>query len=137
MDGIYHLEHHDFTVDNKLKPLPQDQGKHHLVLTFAYWCPNCHGMRAEFKKLHKQFPGVRFYAVNGTGKRGEAHEISRDSEQQLMKRWKSIVQPFQFRGFPSMYLFGKDGKVVAEFQGPRTVDGIRQFLQTQIKDLKA
>lgn len=132
MDGIIFVEDHDF-AGNKFKCLPEDRDKHHLILVFAYWCPNCHGMRSLFRQLHQQIPGVRFYLVNGTGKRGEPHLQSKDSEAALMKRWKDIVQPKQFRGFPSMYLFDPQGNMKAEFEAQRTVEGIQKFLQTHIK----
>lgn len=136
LDGVYFLEDFDFSADNLLLPLREDAGKHGLVLVFAHWCGNCKTIKPEYRKLLSDpelAKKVRLYAVDGTGKRGD--QPSRETEQQLMKRWEDIVAPMEFRGFPSVYLFGPNGKAMAEFDGQRTAEHLMQFLKKQIKDL--
>lgn len=137
MDGVYFLEDIDFDANNRLIPLPEDKEKYGIVLTFAHWCHNCHGIKPEYVKLMNELNAnndkVRFYALNGTGPRGE--KPARDTETSLMKRAKSIFQPFEFRGFPSVFLIDPNGDVIAEFEDERNADGLRRFLQTHIKGL--
>lgn len=135
LDGIYFLEHCDFDANNRLIPLPEDVGTYGLVLVFAHWCGNCKYIKPEFRKLLDQVKGkVRLYALNGTGNRGDNPSL--ESEQQLMKRWSSIVKPkCEFRGFPSVYLFSPQGDVIGEFNDERKAEHLMKFLRTHIKDL--
>jgi thioredoxin-like negative regulator of GroEL len=130
MDGIYFLEDWD-VVDNCIVPLPDDRDKYSLVLTFAHWCHNCAAMKKVFEQIMpivQQQGKVRLYAMNGTGQRGDPAQFSRPSEQSLMKRWPQVVAPHKFQGFPSVYLFDKDGKVMKSYEGARTAEAVMQFL---------
>lgn len=128
MDDVYFLEDCDVNSDLRIVPLPQDQGKFSVVLLFAHWCHNCTGIKPEYQSLAAPLSDkVRFYAVNGTGNRGDSP--SNASEQALMKRIPEMVKPFKFRGFPSVFLFDKEGSCIAEFDGERTAQGLMLWLK--------
>lgn len=138
MNGAYFLE--DFDVcGNQLKSHPNDVGKYGLVFVFAHWCHNCGGMKDVYNQLLQIYannPKLRLYVLNGTGVRHAVEsERSRESEDKLMKRWKDVVAPLQAGFFPALYLFGPDGKVLKYYEGARTFDGIKAFLQNEIKGL--
>lgn len=136
MDGMYFLEQCDFDSSNRLMSLPEDRNKYGIILVFAYWCHNCAGIKPEYKILKDRLSKsnkIQFYVMNGTGPKNE--RPSRPSEQQLMRRATDIFDPLAFRGFPGVYLFDPSGKPVKEFNGPRTADGMYNFLKTYIKDL--
>lgn len=136
MNGVYFLENHDFDANNRLRPLPEDKGKYGILLMFSYNCPHCSGIKPEYVELMKELKNakVRFYAINGTGKNHEDFP-SRASEMKLMTRAREIVKPFQFRGFPSVFLINPEGDVVAEFEEERTKQGLLKFLRDNKIDL--
>jgi thiol-disulfide isomerase/thioredoxin len=90
-----------FTVKGNGKP-----GKS-LTLYYADWCPHCHDMMPEWKKLGKTHKGIKIQTI----------------EQKQSKR-KDIT------GFPTI-LFS-DGKTETKYDGPRTKSGFVKFLKNNL-----
>jgi thiol-disulfide isomerase/thioredoxin len=88
---------------------PRGNGKPQksLTLYYANWCPHCHDMMPEWKKLGKVYKGVKIQAI----------------EQKKMKR--SGIE-----GFPTI-LFS-DGQRETKYEGPRTKSGFVQFLKNNL-----
>ena len=79
-----------------------------LTLYYANWCPHCHDMMPEWKKLGGSYKGIKIQAI----------------EQKRMKR-KDI------NGFPTI-LFS-DGQRESMYEGPRTKSGFVKFLKNNLK----
>ena len=79
-----------------------------LTLYYANWCPHCHDMMPEWKKLGGSYKGIKIQAI----------------EQKRMKR-KDI------NGFPTI-LFS-DGQRETKYEGPRTKSGFVKFLKNNLK----
>ncbi len=121
-NNILHLEDHDFTEDGRLNLPDQYKGKCCVVMIFAVWCGPCAKLKPEFAQLPgKLGNNVTVAAINGSGKDTLA------SEQALMKRLRSIVK--DFRGFPTVAIFDKNGNFVGTHEGPRKCDSIIETLQ--------
>lgn len=128
-DGIFYLEDSDFSSDGKLIPYKDDENKVHVVMIFATWCGPCKMAKPEHAKLLKEVDQskVRVACINGSGARGSYPTTQ--GEQNLMKRLPSIV-PFQ--GFPTICVFGKDGKFKEIHKGPRTAVAIKDTLSKHV-----
>ena len=75
-----------------------------LTLYWAEWCPHCHEMMPEWKKL--KFPGVQIEAIE-------------ESE-------SSIKVP----GYPTIIF--RDGKKMEKYNGPRTASHLKKFLKNKL-----
>lgn len=115
-NNVLYLEDCDFTSDGRLSLPPPYNGKHCLVMIFAHWCGPCKMTKPEYAKL-KNLVGkdVVICAINGSGQKD-----SYKSEQDLMSRLKDIIP--DFKGFPHIAVFGKDGKLLGAHEGKRTAD---------------
>ena len=127
-DGIFYLEDSDFTKDGTLIHHEQDSGKIHVVMIFATWCGPCKTTKPEYAKLKDTIDPskVRVACINGSGARGTP---TSQGEQDLMKRLSNIVP---FKGFPTICVFGKDGKFKEIHNGPRTSDSIKNTISKHI-----
>lgn len=122
-DNVLYLEDSDFTKQGHLSLPPPYNEKHCIVMVFASWCGPCKMTKPEYAKL-KNMTGndVVICAINGSGK-----DDSYQSEQDLMKRLKNIIT--DFKGFPHICIFGKDGRVLGSHEGKRTADDILKTLK--------
>lgn len=127
-DFYLFLEDTDFTPDGKLIPLAEDNGKIHVVMVFATWCGNCTGFKEEYAKLINMIDKskVKLYFINGSSTREKVPTL--DSEMALMKRLKDIIP--EFRGFPTMAVFGKDGKHIKTHNGPRKAEAVMDTISS-------
>ena len=115
---IMYLEDCDFTKDGRLSLPSPYNGKISLVMMFASWCGHCQKAKEHFSKIPELLGNdVVVCVINGSGK-GKSSQ----SEQDLMKRVKNITP--DFRGFPHIVVFGKDGKLLGSHEGQRTAEEI-------------
>ena len=128
-DGIFYLEDSDFTADGKLIPHKDDEGKVYVVMIFATWCGPCKTTKPEYAKLLKEVDPskVRVACINGSGSNGSYPTTK--GEQDLMKRLSTIVP---FKGFPTICVFGKDGRFKEIHTGPRTCEAIKHTLSKHV-----
>jgi thiol-disulfide isomerase/thioredoxin len=123
--GIPHLEDSDFDNNGTLLPF---KGKYCIVMIFATWCGPCKMFKPQHSKLHKKYNNsndVVVSVINGSGK------TTLSSEQDLMKRLRKIIQ--DFRGFPTIALFGPDGKLLGTHEGKRTEEDVEMTLKKHMK----
>ena len=78
-----------------------------LTLYYADWCPHCHDMMPEWKKLGKTHKGIKIQTI----------------EQKQSKR-KDIT------GFPTIMF--SDGQRETKYEGPRTKSGFVKFLKNNL-----
>jgi len=121
--GVLHLEDHDFNEDGTLKPLPAPyNNKPVVVMVFATWCGPCKMAKPEYKKLKEMLGDSSVVAaINGSG------EDTLPSEQRLMKRSKTIFP--DFRGFPHISVFDRNGKVAKTHSGKRSTEDIAETVR--------
>ena len=122
---IPHLEDFDFDSSGTLLPF---KGKYVVVMIFATWCGPCTRYKPEHSKLHKKYNNsnnVTVAVINGSGK------TTLTSETNLMKEIRKIVPEFQ--GFPTIALFGLNGKVLGTHEGKRTSEDVENTLQKYMK----
>jgi len=124
--GIPHLENNDFDSNGTLLPF---KGKYVIVMFFATWCGPCKKFKPEQSKLHKKHKNsdsIVVAVMNGSGK------TTLNSEQDLMKRLRDTVVP-DFQGFPTIALFGPDGKLLGTHEGKRTAEDVENSLRKYMK----
>lgn len=121
--GVLHLEDHDFNDDGTLKPLPAPyNNKPVVVMVFATWCGPCKMTKPEYKKLKEMLgDSVVVAAINGSG------EDTLPSEQRLMNKAKTIFP--DFRGFPHIAVFDRNGKVAQTHSGKRSAEAIAETVR--------
>jgi len=94
----------------------EDAGKYELIMYHAKWCPHCHTALPEFEKLG---------AIQTIG--GKKVELSAIEAEDNPGKVREKVD-----GYPTIRLYTPAGKVV-NYGGPRTAEGLQEFLQTQLK----
>lgn len=123
--GIPHIEDFDFDSNGTLLPF---KGKYVVVMIFATWCGPCKRYKPEHSKLHKKYDNngnVVVAVINGSG------QTTLKSEQNLMKKMRKIIPDFQ--GFPTIALFGPDGKLIGMHEGKRTAEDVENTLHKYMK----
>jgi thiol-disulfide isomerase/thioredoxin len=116
--GVLHLEDHDFSKNGHLVLPDEFKGKYCVVMVFATWCGPCKRYKPEHCKLLKMLgPDVVVACINGSG------QTTLKSEQKLMKRIREIIP--DFAGFPTIVLFGPDGKILGSHEGKRTAEDVK------------
>lgn len=122
---VMYLEDSDFDSNGSLNLPSPYNGKICVAMIFASWCGPCKMTKPEYAKLPDLLGNNAVVcAINGSGK-----ETSQ-SEQNLMKRLKNIVP--DFRGFPHIVVFGKDGKHLGSHEGKRTSQDILQTVNKHL-----
>jgi thiol-disulfide isomerase/thioredoxin len=94
----------------------EDAGKYELIMYHAEWCPHCHSALPEFEKLG---------AIQTIG--GKKVELSAIEAEKNPGKVREKVD-----GYPTIRLYTPEGKVV-NYDGPRTAEGLQEFLNTQLK----
>jgi thiol-disulfide isomerase/thioredoxin len=110
------------TLDGKTLSIPKDTlGKVVLVDFWASWCPPCLELVPHMKQLHEKYKDKDFIIVG----------ISLDTDKNALKKfitdqnlswiqtysgkgWKDpTAQKYGIDGIPSVWVIGKDGKVIS------------------------
>ena len=110
------------TLDGKTLSLPKDTlGKVVLIDFWASWCPPCHKAVPHMKHLYEKYKGKDFIMVG----------ISLDENKNALKKfiadknlgwiqtysgkgWSDpTVKKYGIDGIPSVWVIGKDGKVIS------------------------
>lgn len=119
---IMHLENEDFDNNGRLVLPDKYSGKLCVIMVFAVWCGHCKTTKVEHAKLPDLLgDNVVVAAINGSG------DGTNNSEKALMKRLKNIIP--DFRGFPHIVVFGKDGKLLGSHEGKRTAEDIAKTVK--------
>jgi len=85
-----------------------------VIICKADWCGHCQKAAPEFEKLMKASP-----LSLSNGKKATVTMLDADKD-------KAALAPYQVRGFPTILIM-KDGEKT-EYPGPRTYDGVVDFL---------
>lgn len=101
----------------KLRTLEGFEGKSKsVVICKADWCGHCKKAAPEFNKLLSASP---ITLKDGSKATVKILDADRD---------KSEISQYKVKGFPTVLIV--DGGVTTEYPGPRTSDGIVDFLNT-------
>jgi thioredoxin-like negative regulator of GroEL len=95
-----------------------NQVKRHtgILLIFHPGCGHCVQMRPEWEAMKQRLsPMTKIIEIDGSAM----------SEHPAMNK-SAVIQ--RTRGFPSIFKV-KHGKVIAEYQGPRTMNEMKQFVE--------
>lgn len=90
--------------------------------TDAPWCGHCKKMAPVYEKVAEHYhrapnPRVHVGKIDGTAHPG-------------------LAAPFDLKGYPTVLLL-RDGEMISEFNGPRTLDGIKAFVDGAINEPSA
>ena len=110
------------TLDGKAFSIPADtKGKVVVIDFWANWCPPCHELIPHMKQIHEKYKGTDVIIVGislDTDKPALAKFIS-DMKMDWVqtysgKKWKDpTVKKYGIDGIPSVWVIGKDGKVIS------------------------
>ena len=89
------------------------EGRKELLLLHMEGCPHCVKLMPEWKK---------FVGMNNTSILPRAVEKDED---------RSIVKKYNVTGFPTILLLDKNGIKLETYEGPRTAEGLLNFLRTK------
>lgn len=115
-ESVAYLENKDFDANGNFKysmDVPM------VVIVLASWCGYCKSFAPIFQEFARQTNGKNVLCACIQAD-GDA------SEQQLASRVKQMMP--RFMGFPHVALI-KDGMVVKEYDGDRTLKSLYSFLQ--------
>ena len=105
------------------------RGKVVLVNFWATWCPPCRKEMPDMEALYRRFHprGLIILAISDedAGKVGPFIEAQKYSYPVLLDPGRKVNQLFAVEGIPKSFLYGRDGKLVAQAIDRRTT---RQFL---------
>jgi len=91
-----------------------------LIFIFGDFCSHCKTFKPEFAKFAKSMAktNLKFGLIQIDSKYPD--------QQNLSKNLKNYIS-YSLPGVPAVLLYN-NGKFVANFEGPRTVEGLRQFI---------
>ena len=121
MKSIIYLESED--IENGiLKPyVTQDNTKYIILLCMASWCGFCKQMLPAYEKL-AMMPHENFVVC---ALKADGDESEKQAFKDNIKIWDS-----NFKGFPSVYAFGKDGKIIKPYNGNRDENSLLVFMKS-------
>lgn len=116
----------DFTIVNDQYPqglaLSGLRGKTVVLEFWASWCPDCRKITPTMVELHKEyasdslvFIGVSFDTDKDTWQKYVKENGMDWIQYSELKKWKkdtSIDAAYKVKWIPTMYIIGKDGKIV-------------------------
>lgn len=127
----------DFTLktpEGKEVSLKKDlAGKVVLIDFWATWCGPCKMVMPDIQKLHEQFKDNKDVAIYGISawERGDpaAYMKSQKFTYGLLLKGDKAAEAYKVQGIPTLYVIGKDGKVVFAESGAapdlaKTMSGI-------------
>jgi thiol-disulfide isomerase/thioredoxin/uncharacterized protein YjbJ (UPF0337 family) len=79
-----------------------------LTLYWAEWCPHCHTIMPEWKKLGSSYKGIKIEAI------------------------EESVSPVKVDGYPTIIF--RNGKKMEKYKGPRTKAAIVKFLKNKLSN---
>ena len=85
-----------------------------LILFYAEWCPHCQMFKPIWKEL---------VALLEKSKKIQVAEVEYENMKHVPKKYKNI------RGFPTLQVI-QGGKIVSEYDGNRTVDDLKTYIQS-------
>lgn len=116
----------DFTITNDDYPgglaISSLRGKYVVLEFWASWCPDCRRITPTMVELHDKFASdsVVFIGVSFDTDKEKWQSYVKENgmkwtQYSELKKWKketTIDEPYKVRWIPTMYLIGKDGKIV-------------------------
>lgn len=112
----------ELTGANFKKEVVDDKDSMWLVEFYAPWCGHCKSLAPSWELAAKQLKGVvKMGAV----------DMDQDAN-------KSVGQPYDVKGFPTLKWFGNDKKNPVDYQGGRDADSIRKWaLDQTVKEVNS
>lgn len=117
-DNKYEIDPDEFD-----KNIIQGSGKK-LVLFYAGWCGHCTQLKPTWDKAAEKI---------NTGSDSKSWKIwkinvgGNESPNDATSEQEALGKKYKVKGYPTIYLF-ENGKMVTEYEGPRTEEGFMQIL---------
>ncbi len=113
--------------DGKAVSLESLHGKVVVLQFWATWCGYCRKAVPEIQKLHeavKDKPDVVIYGVNCRQRPNNPDPVAFLKEQgaaySVLLNGDSVADAYQVQGYPTMYVIGRDGKIVHKERGAQS-----------------
>jgi thiol-disulfide isomerase/thioredoxin len=94
-----------------------------LVLFYAGWCGHCKDLKPTWCEISKKLNT----GDKSTWKLWKVNVGGNDSPNDATEEQKELGSKFPIKGYPTILIF-QDGKMVNEYEGPRTEEGFMQVL---------
>lgn len=104
-------------TSSNFKDLVENPNKNVFLLMYASWCGHCQRMKPEWQALAKDFP-----------EDGETVIAMIDADKE-----RAVARAYEVKGFPTIKLFTKKDKSGIPYQGQRTKEDFKDFLNQHIK----
>jgi thiol-disulfide isomerase/thioredoxin len=110
-------------LDGKAHASTEFAGKPVLVDFWATWCATCKETVPQLVEIQKKYAAKGLQVVGISVDKGESAKVGRGAKklgityQVLHDPESTLSATFGYNGIPSLYLFGKDGKLLLALQG--------------------
>jgi len=110
-------------LDGKIHSSTELAGKPVLIDFWATWCATCKETVPQLVEIQSKYKAKGLDVVGISVDKGENGKVERGAKklgidyQVLHDADGSLASVFGYTGIPSLYLFGKDGKLLLSLQG--------------------
>jgi thiol-disulfide isomerase/thioredoxin len=94
-----------------------------LVLFYAGWCGHCKDLKPTWDEISNKLNT----GDKSTWKLWKVNVGGNDSPNDATEEQKALGSKYPIKGYPTILIF-QDGKMVNEYEGPRTEEGFMQVL---------
>ena len=116
---IYKSNEGFFADSTNLKP---NSGECIVALFYAPWCGHCKTFKPQFETASSQLDGKVATKSEIKGKTIRFAKINCDEDEN-----KPLAKKYSIGGYPTVKILNDDGTAI-EYDGPRSSDGMRQYL---------
>lgn len=100
-----------------------------LCLFYAGWCGHCHKILGDSGQPGPWTQAANSINTNGNVRMWQINVGGDKSPQDATSDQEALSQQYNIQGYPTILVF-QNGKLVTEYDGPRTVDGFTNILSS-------